>query len=162
MFGQLVEDETYCYMSTSAHSLGLPSEAARALQVLRRLAEDLISRRPFKQVFRVGTRTVETVTHVPLPDSGAMAELVGAGTYLPPVVSPGADMRRPYSLPRVPSRFEVWIADDIRSLGATKTKPDPSRRGRRNQEDSVCGACPILAASLWRRAIAVEWSWAER
>lgn len=83
---RLVEDEGYKNLSASVHTLGFPQKRDRALQLARRFAQDVLSRRMFKHLLGVGTKAVETATSVPLADSHAVAELIGT-SYLPPLVS---------------------------------------------------------------------------
>jgi hypothetical protein len=82
---RLVQDEAYRRLSSSVHSIGIRGKGERALQLTRRLAEDLVSKEGFKRTLGFGTKTVETITSFPMPDYDLITQAAGAG-YLPPVV----------------------------------------------------------------------------
>jgi hypothetical protein len=82
-FIQLLEDREYDELARTTLELGLPARSRRAVQVMRRRIDGLLTRAPFKQAFNLGAQTITAATQVPVPDSEAAHALLGAG-YLPP------------------------------------------------------------------------------
>jgi hypothetical protein len=85
-FLRLLEDREYAELSGNTLDLGIPARFGRAVQIMRRIMEDIVSRPPFKQLFNLGTRTITAATHgVPIPDSDAIQALLSS-EYLPPAI----------------------------------------------------------------------------
>lgn len=84
-FLALVEDREYQELSAYASELGIPERAKRALVLIKRGCKSILLRKPFRQLFTLGTRAIETATQIPLPDSEAAEQLLCKG-YLPPFV----------------------------------------------------------------------------
>jgi len=90
-FLRLLEDREYAELSGNALELGVPVRVRRAVQLMRRLMEDITSRPPFKQLFNLSTRGITAAIHgVPVPDADSFAFL--SSEYLPPVIPLGEGM----------------------------------------------------------------------
>jgi hypothetical protein len=116
LFNELVEDAGYLQASETAHWLGLPTKAARAAFLLRRSVKAIVSRKPFSQLFTLGTRAVTAATSLPLPDSEAVAEILGT-EFLPPLVS----LRD-----AVEAALESWEGSDTPPVYPASLPPFPS------------------------------------
>jgi hypothetical protein len=85
-FLRLLEDREYAELSGSALELGIPVRVRRAVQLMKRLMEDITSRPPFKQLFNLGARGITAATHgVPVPDADSFA--FPSSEYLPPAIA---------------------------------------------------------------------------
>jgi hypothetical protein len=82
-FLQLLEDREYEELSRTTLALGFPARSRRAVQLMRRRIDGLLTRAPFKQIFNLGAQSVTAATQVPVPDSEAAHALLNSG-YLPP------------------------------------------------------------------------------
>lgn len=86
VFERFVEDAAYNEVARSASLLGIPAKLDRATTLLRRAIQDLVSRRGFQSVARLGTKVISTATS--LPDaSDLIPELRPKGDFIPPIVS---------------------------------------------------------------------------
>lgn len=86
VFNDLIEDSAYRNAAKQAHTLGIPAKALRALTIMGRCLEDILTRSPFKQLFNLGGRAIEASTNIPIPASDVAKELLSRG-FLPPIIS---------------------------------------------------------------------------
>lgn len=84
-FRRLLEDYEYAELCTEAHNLGIRTLSRRAAQLMRRKAESVVSRAPFKGIFNLGTKVITAWTKAPMPDSDMISQLL-LGSYMPPIV----------------------------------------------------------------------------
>ncbi len=85
LFSQLIEDQTYIENCANAYGIGFPGRLKRCLVLIRRGCESIVSRKPFKQMFNLGSRAVEAATCVPMPNSEVTERLLKRD-FLPPMV----------------------------------------------------------------------------
>lgn len=86
-FERFVEDETYRRLAREAGLLGIPMQMTHALIQMRRTVGDLLKRQRVSDVMTLGTKGVAVATHLPVPDPGVFARILGKPRYIPPLIS---------------------------------------------------------------------------
>ena len=85
LFSRLIEDQTYLENSANAHGIGFPERLERSLVLVRRGCASIVSRKPFRQIFTLGSRAVEAAICLPVPNSEVTEQLLRRD-FLPPIV----------------------------------------------------------------------------
>jgi hypothetical protein len=96
-FARFVEDEHYRNFSGGSRLFGFPTRLERALVLVRRFAEKLVTQSPFKQMLDIGSESIKAATGIPLPDSELGRSLL-KNQFLPPVISLREPSARAFAL----------------------------------------------------------------
>lgn len=93
LFQEFIADETYREMSTHTHLLGFPIHLQRSMTLLGRLAKQLVTKSPFKDLVNLSSKGISAATSLPIPTSEMYEPLLKTG-YLPPIVSYGGAVQK--------------------------------------------------------------------
>ena len=85
-FLHFMEDATYNELSKERRLFGFPAQFAKAAIKFDRLTETLANSSLFHGLLSIGTRSIETVTKLPMPNAKMLESLITTG-YLPPIIS---------------------------------------------------------------------------
>jgi hypothetical protein len=85
-FHQFLEDELYRDLAQQTHGLGIRGKIAESLTQIRRVAELLADKPPFRQIISLTTMGVNFATGTSLPDADGIKLLAASSDYYPPIV----------------------------------------------------------------------------